>query len=324
MDFYKNFSELDDRCDTSIKSPWVLRLELDKQKLADFGLDVVEINHAIFKFYENTIQCNYSDEHEGKIIFRVNFHEYKSEDTITDLKALEHNLLETIVVKGVSGIKKVSPRKFEECKYDDDTGSFGKDKLYEWILDADGTNLIEILGKVMVDSRRTISNDVNEIYQTLGVEAAREMLLNEIKEVLNDSGAVNYRHIALLVDTMTSKGYLLSIDRHGINRSDIGPLAKSSFEETSDMLIKAGIFSEFDKVNGVSANIMMGQIPPCGTGDTEILLDDSKLLQYLDENDDDKSDDEENNVEKEYEDEEECTLENLDFKHEFDVTEEEF
>jgi len=320
MDFYKHFSELDDACDT--KSPWVLRLELDKQKLADFGLDVVEINHAIFKFYENTIQCNYSDEHEGKIIFRVSFHEHKSEDTITDLKALEHNLLETIVVKGVSGIKKVSPRKFEECKYNDDTGSFGKDKLYEWILDADGTNLIEILGKVMVDSRRTISNDVNEIYQTLGVEAAREMLLNEIKEVLNDSGAVNYRHIALLVDTMTSKGYLLSIDRHGINRSDIGPLAKSSFEETSDMLIKAGIFSEFDKVNGVSANIMMGQIPPCGTGDTEILLDDSKLLQYLDENDDDKSDDEENNVEDE--DEDECTLENLSFQHEFDVTEEEF
>jgi DNA-directed RNA polymerase II subunit RPB1 len=174
----------------------------------------------------------------------------------------------------------------------------------------------------MVDSRRTISNDVNEIYQTLGVEAAREMLLNEIKEVLNDSGAVNYRHIALLVDTMTSKGYLLSIDRHGINRSDIGPLAKSSFEETSDMLIKAGIFSEFDKVNGVSANIMMGQIPPCGTGDTEILLDDSKLLQYLDENDDDKSDDEENNVEDE--DEDECTLENLSFQHEFDITEEEF
>ena len=92
------------------------------------------------------------------------------------------------------------------------------------------------------------------------------------------SEGVNYRHISLLVDTMTNKGALLSIDRHGINRSDIGPFAKCSFEETSDMLIKAGLFGEYDKINGVSANIMLGQIPPCGTGDTVILIDEEKLM----------------------------------------------
>jgi len=144
-------------------------------------------------------------------------------------------------------------------------------------METNGNNLLEILIQKNVNYEKTISNDVNEVYETLGIEAARQVLLNEINEVLEGEG-VNFRHLSLLVDTMTNKGTLLSIDRHGINRSDIGPFAKCSFEETSDMLIKAGIFGEYDKVNGVSANIMLGQIPPCGTGDTEILMDEEKLI----------------------------------------------
>jgi hypothetical protein len=82
---------------------------------------------------------------------------------------------------------------------------------------------------------------------------------------------------------MTYKGHLMPIDRHGINRGDIGPLAKSSFEETTDMLINASIFAEYDKVNGVSANVMLGQQPPCGTGDSKILIDEEYMLQLLNE-----------------------------------------
>ena len=92
---------------------------------------------------------------------------------------------------------------------------------------------------------------------------------------------MNYRHMSLLIDTMTYKGQLMSIDRHGINRGDIGPLAKSSFEETTDMLINASIFAEYDKVNGVSANVMLGQQPPCGTGDSKILIDEEYMIELL-------------------------------------------
>ena len=70
----------------------------------------------------------------------------------------------------------------------------------------------------------------------------------------------------------------MSIDRFGINRGDIGPLAKCSFEETTDQLFKASIYGELDKLNGVSSNIMMGQIAPCGTGATEVYLDESKRM----------------------------------------------
>ena len=85
--------------------------------------------------------------------------------------------------------------------------------------------------------------------------------------------------MSLLVDIMTYKGYLMSIDRHGINRSDIGPLAKCSFEETTDQLLKASIFGESDKVTGISSNVMLGQIAPCGTGLSQILLDEHRLSE---------------------------------------------
>jgi DNA-directed RNA polymerase beta' subunit len=87
--------------------------------------------------------------------------------------------------------------------------------------------------------------------------------------------------MSLLIDTMTYKGQLMSIDRHGINRGDIGPLAKSSFEESTDMLINASIFAEYDHVNGVSANVMLGQQAPCGTGDSQIILDEDHMLELM-------------------------------------------
>ena len=195
-------------------------------------------------------------------------------------------------------------------------------KKTEWTLNTDGNNLLDIFANPLVDTQRTVSNDVNEIYQMFGIEAARECLLNEIQEVLKET-SVNYRHIALLVDTMTSKGYMLSIDRHGINRSDIGPLAKCSFEETSDMLIKAGIFSEYDKVNGVSANIMLGQVPPCGTGDSQIVVDDSMLEMIDDDNfEDDDDDDTDFDLDDIDEIDEACVMNNLEFQHNLSLIEE--
>ena len=95
---------------------------------------------------------------------------------------------------------------------------------------------------------QNLSNDIQEIYHLLGIEAAREAIIFELTEVINDAGSyVNQRHISLLADIMTSRGNLMSTDRHGINRSDIGPLSKASFEETPDIIIKAALYGEIDK-----------------------------------------------------------------------------
>lgn len=271
---YQEFVKLE-LIDIPNSSPWLLRMEFDNTQMMHHEITMIDIYNVLKSFYEETIDAMFSDDNAKKLVFRIRLRS-DSDDMITELKALEKNILETVIVKGVKSINKVVMKKDEYSLYNPDTMSF--DKTYEWVLETNGSNLLDVLCNRDIDAYKTICNDVNEIYEVFGIEAARQALYNELAGVIEDADMyVNYRHIALLVDTMTTKGYLLSIDRHGINRVDIGPLAKSSFEETTDMLIKAGIFSEIDKINGVSANIMLGQIPPCGTGDTMILIDPSKL-----------------------------------------------
>ena len=120
----------------------------------------------------------------------------------------------------------------------------------------------------------------------MGIEAAREILIQEITEVVEHAGEyINPRHIEILCDTMSCKGTLTSINRQGINRGDVGPLAKCSFEDTTDQLIKAGIFAEKDNLLGVSSNIMMGQTINSGTGYCKILLDEENYIKNITESD---------------------------------------
>ena len=277
---YKQFEDEDTSCNKT--SPWLLRFEFNKIKMFDLGVTMHDIHQTIYKYYEDYINCYYSDDNADELIFRIRLetnNNIDETDMITELKALEQNIIDNIIIKGIKGVNKVILLENKQMTYNEDDGKFNN--TTEWFMDTNGNNLLDILSHPNIDYTRTISNDINEVYEVFGIEAARHILLNELTDMLASEG-VNYRHISLLVDTMTNKGALLSVDRHGINRSDIGPFAKCSFEETSDMLIKAGIFGEFDKINGVSANIMLGQIPPCGTGDTEIMIDEEKLMNIND------------------------------------------
>ncbi len=276
VDLYRTFM-LEEQTQKVDSHPWLLRLELDQDKMLDLGITMIDLHKTLLEHYKSTICCMFSDDNAPKLIFRIRLVEEDTEDMLTELKALESAIMESIIIKGIPSVNRADLLKREPLKYDDESKIFKKKS--EWYMDTDGTNLITVLGLPFVDATRTISNDVNEIYKIFGIEAARQCLYNELNGVIKDAEAyINFRHLSILVDTMTCKGTLMSIDRHGINKGDIGPLAKCSFEEVNDVIIKAGVFAELDKINGVSANIMLGQIAPCGTGDTEILLDESKLL----------------------------------------------
>jgi len=284
----KNFEGFDDPDDDDMisSSPWILRFKLSQAKMFSKQVEPLDIYCTLKSFYGDTISIQFSElngSNEGSV-FRISLRNIRGDDIITHLKALEYNMLEKILIKGIERINKVSVTKKEnEDVLNDDSMMKTFIKKDYFILETDGTNLQAVLANPNVDPYRTVSNDIIEIHEIFGIEAARQALYNEIDDILNSATSVNHRHIALLVDTMTSKGHLLSIDRHGINRSEIGPLAKCSFEETSDILIKAGVFGELDKITGVSANIMLGQISKSGTGDTKILLDESKL-QFMNTN----------------------------------------
>ena len=279
---YRTFANIDENQCRS-QSPWVLRMKINKDKMYRLGLTMMDIYIKLHTAYNQSIECVFNDDNAHELIFRIRLtkdalKDVDPDDYISALKAMEHNIVNNVLLKGLKGIKKVSMRSKSRQIYSEDKDKF--EKTVEWILDTDGTNLQDIFANLNIDQIRTRSNDVYEIYQTLGIEAARNALYIEFMEVVGE-GAINYRHMSLLLDTMTNRGTLMSVDRHGINRGDVGPLAKSSFEETTDMLINASIFSEHDRINGVSANIMLGQLPPCGTGDHEILLDEDAFLELI-------------------------------------------
>ena len=157
-------------------------------------------------------------------------------------------------------------------------GSFTKKET--WVLDTVGTNLMHLLSLTDIDVTRTYTNDIQEIYRVLGIEAARQSILNEISEVIEfDSTYINYHHLGMLCDRMTCNDAMVSIFRHGINNDNIGPIAKASFEETPEMFLNAARHAELDTMRGVSANVMCGQEGYFGTSAFQVILDYDKITQ---------------------------------------------
>jgi DNA-directed RNA polymerase II subunit RPB1 len=125
-----------------------------------------------------------------------------------------------------------------------------------------------------VDLERTMCNDIVEVYNIFGIEAARVALMTEIMTVMSNSGSeLNYHHLSLIVDMMTRDGYMISMDRHGMGRTDAAPLGKISFEKPVEQLLNAAVYNETDPLNGVSARIMTGKIIKGGTGMCDLMMD---------------------------------------------------
>ena len=140
--------------------------------------------------------------------------------------------------------------------------------------------MLDILALDFIDAKKTISNDIIEIYNILGIEAARQAIFDEFSEAIEFDGAyINYHHLTMLADRMCCNEKLVSVFRHGINNDDIGPIAKASFEETPEMFLKAAKHGELDIMRGVSANIMCGQEGYFGTSSFKLLLNMDKMSE---------------------------------------------
>ena len=153
----------------------------------------------------------------------------------------------------ISGVKKI--------------GKFIIRKDEEWVIHTEGSNLKEILSFDGIDARRTTTNSIREIEDVLGIEAARQSIINEANNTLSEQGlTVDVRHIMLVADIMTSEGEVKSIGRHGISGEKSSVLARAAFEETGKHLLNASIRGEVDDLTGIIENIIIGQPIPLGTG----------------------------------------------------------
>jgi len=269
------------------KSKWIIRMEMDPEVMLEKNITMDDINFTLKTCYENEITCTYSDFNADKLIFRIRMNEVlkgaskanqkagpkplDQSDQIYILKNYQEQLLKNVVLRGVKGINKVIMRKVLDNVIEQD-GVYKKQDI--WVLDTIGTNLLDVLGLDFIDKSRTISNDIVEICNVLGIEAARQAIYNELVEVVEFDGTyINYHNYSVLVDRMTFTHKLISIFRHGVNNDNIGPIAKASFEETPEMFIRAARHAELDTLRGVSANVMCGQEGYFGTSAFQVLLD---------------------------------------------------
>jgi DNA-directed RNA polymerase beta' subunit len=300
MSQYREFENMIDECleqesglDENEKSKWIIRMEMDPEIMLEKNITMDDINFTLNNTYKEEITCVYSDYNADKLVFRIRMNNIlknssgksskkikvnllDQSDQIYILKNFQDQLLNGIVLRGVKNINKVILRKIKDNLIEKG-GSYQKEDI--WVLDTIGTNLLEVLGLDYIDSNRTISNDIMEIFDVLGMEAARQCIYNELAEVLEFDGSyVNAHHMALLCDRMTFSHKLISIFRHGINNDDIGPIAKASFEETPEMFLKAARHAELDNLRGISANVMCGQEGLFGTASFQVVLDINEMI----------------------------------------------
>ena len=296
MEQYKEFENLIDNClgeekEDTEKSKWIIRMKLNIEEMLDRNISTDDIHFAIKNAYNNDVSCVYNDYNADKLIFRIRLNNIISskkkstnkqqsldqQDEIYMLKNFQDQLLDNLILRGVKNINKVVPRKITDSLVKED-GSYVKTET--WVVDTVGTNLLDLLGLDYIDVNRTYTNDIQEIYNVLGIEAARQAIFNEISEVIEfDSTYINYHHLSLLCDRMTCNSTMVSIFRHGINNDNIGPIAKASFEETPEMFLKAARHAEVDPMRGVSANVMCGQEGYFGTSAFQVVLDIDKITQ---------------------------------------------
>lgn len=175
-----------------------------------------------------------------------------------DLKELykTKEKIKDVVVKGISGITQVMPVKNRN----------------EFMIITAGSNFKEVLNLKEVDSTRTTTNNIFEVWQVLGVEAARKAIIKEAETVIKDQGLdVDVRHIMFLADVMTSSGRIRGVTRSGITGQKESVLARASFETPIKHIMNAALVGEEDRLNSVIENVILNQPIPLGTGLPELV-----------------------------------------------------
>lgn len=251
-----------------------ISLRIDLDILYEYKLDMETIANIVAEKYED-IRCVFSpgnvSKEPGKNIGQIDVFVDTTNIDLPESRLIFINsdnakeiyleevvqpILYNIIICGVPGITNIY--------FNDDANSF----------ETDGTNFQKLLGLPFIDASETISNDVWDIYHTLGVEAARQFLIEEFMSMMS---GINKCHIEILVEKMTHSGSISSISRYTMRNEECGPIGKASFEETMDNFLKAGIYGQDEETRGVSASIICGKISQIGTGVCDLIIDNKRL-----------------------------------------------
>ncbi|MBD3354808.1 DNA-directed RNA polymerase subunit A'' [Candidatus Woesearchaeota archaeon] len=219
-----------------------IELKLDDEKMKEIGIINSKVVSALKKQFKKASIKKKDDiimiKHKGK------------EDSMEDVYKIKEKIKD-VYIQGIKGITQVLPVK----------------RNNEFIIISAGSNLKKILKLKEVDGTRTTTNDIYETAGVLGVEAARQVIINEVNKVIEAQGLnVDMRHVMLVADTMCFSGEVNGITRYGIVSEKASVLARASFETPIKHIINASLAGEVDQLNSVVENVMLNQPVPVGTG----------------------------------------------------------
>ena len=223
-----------------------IKLHLSPEMLVDRDTNAEEIAKVV-----ETGKRNVQKDKTGKVI-----HVNMENADLSTLFTLRNKIL-NMKLKGIPGITRVTVVKEGE----------------EWFIQTAGSNLGKVIAIQGVDPTRVYTNNVHEVAQVLGIEAARATLVREVMSTLDEQGLeVDIRHIFLVADLMTSKGYIQQIGRHGIAGAKSSVLARAAFEITVPTLAEAAVKGEVEDLKGVTENVIVGLPIPVGTGMIDLYM----------------------------------------------------
>ncbi len=223
-------------------------IELDPQQLKYWNLTINDVKKALDRIRGKGAEVKIEGNH---IIITL------QEVDPVKLRKVRDKVLQTRLA-GIKNVKKALARKEGD----------------EWVIRTEGTNLEAVLTMEGVDYRRTISNDIHEVAEVLGIEAARTVIMRELKKVLDEQGlTVDPRHIMLVADVMTWSGRVKQVGRHGVAGEKESPLARAAFEVTVRNLVEAALRGEVEKFRSVVENVIAGKYVPVGTGMVELMME---------------------------------------------------
>lgn len=252
--WYRDFSKYKD----------CISIKVDIKYLYEYNINFEDIAERIDNEYDDLF-CVFSPIHIGQFDVYVDTSKIKlPEDRILFInkenskqiymEECVKNILENMLLFGIDGI--------DTIYYTEENG--------EWIIETDGGDYLKVMSHKDVDSTRTVSNNVWDIYELLDIEASRTFLINEFLDIME---GINLCHVKLLVERMTFLGTISSISRYTMRKEECGPLGKASFEETLDNFLKAASNGETEPTTGVSASIICGKRARFGTGMIDLKID---------------------------------------------------
>jgi len=235
-------------CQSDITSlPWLIRIVLNREKLLEKNITLMDIKTKFCNSWERRNKNLKSIKGQEKIVFNrvtqcaiLSNNENDSVPIIhirLDLSVVDFNTLKQFVdifvenfeLKGIANVQDVSSVENKMLvSFEKETGKMIKEENI--IITTDGVNLSALKYLNGIDNHKTITNDIVEIYNKFGIEAARNKIINELDVVLRSSN-ISFNHLSVLADLMTNTGILTSVDRHGLHKLNIDPLAKASFEK---------------------------------------------------------------------------------------------